>query len=140
MGFDPCNCILKIQESSKTPTPQGGSSFGSAKVYSLTLSCTLESMQHDSWLPFGPQPYNLLSWLRAQSQGCNNFCDFVNYFIPFTSNLYCVCYLWLCILYVSQKNLDIFQLAMDDQVDYIVLTSYITLLINMIENVFSQQI
>jgi len=44
--------------------------------------------------------------------------------------------MWLCILYVSQKNLDILQLGMDDQVDYIVLIYYITLLINMIENVF----
>jgi hypothetical protein len=45
--------------------------------------------------------------------------------------------MWLCILYVSQKKLDIFQLGMDDQVNYIVLACYITLLINMIENVFS---
>jgi hypothetical protein len=64
------------------------------------------------------------------------FCDFVNYSILFMCNFYCLCHMWLCILYVSQKNLDIFQLGMDDQVDYIVLIYYITLLINMIENVF----
>ncbi len=39
------------------------------------------------------------------------FCDFVNYSIPFTCNLYCLCHLWLCILYVSQKNLGHFAIS-----------------------------
>jgi hypothetical protein len=52
MGFDPYNCILKIWESMGTPTPKVGVSLGSVRVYSLTLSCTLESMQHDSRASF----------------------------------------------------------------------------------------
>ncbi len=48
MGFEPYNCILKIRESTETPTPQGGSSLGNVRVYSLRLSCTPENMRHDS--------------------------------------------------------------------------------------------
>jgi hypothetical protein len=28
MGFDPCNCFLKIQESIETPTPKVGAHLG----------------------------------------------------------------------------------------------------------------
>jgi hypothetical protein len=44
MGFDPYNLSLKIPDSNS----QNGSSFGSMKVHSLTLSYTLESMRCDS--------------------------------------------------------------------------------------------
>jgi hypothetical protein len=44
MGSNPYNCALKTQDSNS----QNGSSFGSVKVHSLTLFCTLESMRCDS--------------------------------------------------------------------------------------------
>jgi hypothetical protein len=44
MGFDPCNCSLKIWDSNS----QNGSSFGSVSVHSFTLSYTLRSMKCDS--------------------------------------------------------------------------------------------
>jgi hypothetical protein len=49
MGFDPCNCSLKIQESIETPTPKMGDSLGSMNVHSLTLSYTPKNMRCDSW-------------------------------------------------------------------------------------------
>jgi len=47
LGFDPCNCSLKIWESNGTPNSQSGSSFGSVKVHSFTLAFIPE-------LPFRP--------------------------------------------------------------------------------------
>jgi hypothetical protein len=44
MGFDPCNCFLKIQDSNS----QGGRSLGSVRVHSFTLSYTSGSMRCDS--------------------------------------------------------------------------------------------
>jgi hypothetical protein len=52
MGFDPYNFSLKIQKSIGTPTPQSGSSLGSVRIHSLTLSYTLESMKCDSRASF----------------------------------------------------------------------------------------
>jgi len=49
LGFDPCNPSLKISESIGTPNSQSGSSLGSVRFYSLTLSFIHE-------LPLGPQP------------------------------------------------------------------------------------
>jgi hypothetical protein len=40
MGFDFYNCSLEIWESMGSPIPQGGSSLGSVRVHSLTLSFT----------------------------------------------------------------------------------------------------
>jgi hypothetical protein len=37
MGFDPCNCALKIRESIWDSNSHNGSSLGSVKVHSLTL-------------------------------------------------------------------------------------------------------
>jgi hypothetical protein len=37
MGFDPCNCTLKIRESVWDSNYEHGSSFGSVRVHSLTL-------------------------------------------------------------------------------------------------------
>ncbi len=37
MGFDPCNLVLKIQESIWDSNSHNGSSLGSVKVHSLTL-------------------------------------------------------------------------------------------------------
>jgi len=48
LGFDPCNGSLNIWESTGISTPQNGSSIGSVRAYSLTLSCTPESMWRDS--------------------------------------------------------------------------------------------
>jgi len=44
MGFDPYNCSLKIWDFNS----QNGSSFGSVRVHSLTLSYTPKSMRCDS--------------------------------------------------------------------------------------------
>jgi hypothetical protein len=56
LGFDPCNCSLKIQKSTRTPNSQSGSSIGSVKVHSFTLSFILR-------LPLGSQPCKPLPWL-----------------------------------------------------------------------------
>jgi hypothetical protein len=37
MGFDPCNCPLKVQESIWDSNSQNRSSLGSVRVHSLTL-------------------------------------------------------------------------------------------------------
>ncbi len=37
MGFDPCNCALKIRESIWDSNSHSGSSLGRVKVHSLTL-------------------------------------------------------------------------------------------------------
>ncbi len=60
LGFDPCNCFLKIWKSTGIPNSQGGSSLGSVKVHSLTLSFILG-------LLLGPQPCKPLLWSWAQS-------------------------------------------------------------------------
>jgi len=60
MGFDPCNCSLKIQESIKTPNSQSGNSLRSVRVHSFTLSFTPR-------LPLGPQPCKPLPRSQAQS-------------------------------------------------------------------------
>jgi len=44
MGFDPYNCSLKIWDFNS----QNGSSLGSVKVHSLTLSYTPKNMRCDS--------------------------------------------------------------------------------------------
>jgi hypothetical protein len=41
MGFDPCDCVLKILESIWDSNSQNGSSLGSVKVHSLTLFALL---------------------------------------------------------------------------------------------------
>jgi hypothetical protein len=57
--FNPNNCPLKIWESTGTLNSQSGSSLGSVKVHSLTLSFT-------PGLPLGPQPCKPLLWSQAQ--------------------------------------------------------------------------
>jgi hypothetical protein len=52
MGFDPWNHLLKIRDSIGTLNSQNGSSFGSVRVHSLTLFCTLGSMKCDSRASF----------------------------------------------------------------------------------------
>jgi hypothetical protein len=59
LSFDPSNYPLKIWESTETPNSQSGSSFGSVRVHSLTLSFT-------PGLPLGPQPCKPLPWSQAQ--------------------------------------------------------------------------
>jgi hypothetical protein len=51
MGFNPCNCSLKIWKSIETPIPKVGTLFGSVRVHSLTLSYTFGSMRCDSSWP-----------------------------------------------------------------------------------------
>jgi hypothetical protein len=48
MGFDPYNCSQKIRESNS----QSGSSLGSVRVHSFTLSYTPENMRCHSWAFF----------------------------------------------------------------------------------------
>jgi hypothetical protein len=52
MGFDPCNCSLKIWESIGTPTPKVGAHlgvWGFILSHSPTLFHTPGSMKCDSW-------------------------------------------------------------------------------------------
>ncbi len=75
LGFDPYNCSLKIQESIKTPNSQSGSSLGSVKVHSLTLSFT-------PGLPLGPQPYKPFTLVESPRLGLRQLvwcgCRFIN--------------------------------------------------------------
>jgi hypothetical protein len=59
MGFDPYNCVLKIQESIWYYNSHNGSSFGSVRVHSLTLFCTPRTMRCDFRASF--LAYNLVS-------------------------------------------------------------------------------
>jgi hypothetical protein len=59
LGFDPYNRPLKIQESTKTPNSQSGSSLTSVRVHSLTFSFTPR-------LLLGLQPCKPLPWSRTQ--------------------------------------------------------------------------
>jgi hypothetical protein len=52
LGFDPYNRLLKIWESTGIPISQSGSSLGSVRIYSVTLSFTPRSMRHDSRTSF----------------------------------------------------------------------------------------
>jgi hypothetical protein len=54
LGFDPCNCSLRIWKSNGTPNSQSGSSLRNVRVHSLTFSYTPGSMRCDSWASFGP--------------------------------------------------------------------------------------
>jgi hypothetical protein len=54
--FDLCDYSLKVQESTRTPTPQNGSSLGSASLHPHILS-------HSSWAAPLCKP---LPWSRAQ--------------------------------------------------------------------------
>jgi hypothetical protein len=66
MGFDPCNRALKIWESIWDSNSHNGSSFGSVRVHSLTLTTLPGACDVTPGLPFGPQPCKLLPWSRAQ--------------------------------------------------------------------------
>jgi hypothetical protein len=48
LSFDPYDRLLKIQESTGTPTPKVETPFGSVRVHPLTLSYTPKSMRCDS--------------------------------------------------------------------------------------------
>jgi len=49
LGFDPLQLLFEHLEVHRDSNSQSGSSLGSVRVYPLTLSCTLESMPHDSY-------------------------------------------------------------------------------------------
>jgi hypothetical protein len=63
MGFDPCNCALKIQESIWDFNSHNGSSLGSVRVHSLTLFALLGASdmtpRSPSW-PATSQPLALV--------------------------------------------------------------------------------
>ncbi len=69
MGFDPCNCPLKIRESTKTPTPNMGIHLGVWGVLLLTLFCTLRNMKCDSWAKFWPTPLQALALVVSPKLG-----------------------------------------------------------------------
>jgi hypothetical protein len=52
MGFDPCNRILKIQESIWDSNSHNGSLFGRVKVHSLTLFALLRTCDVTFRSPF----------------------------------------------------------------------------------------
>jgi hypothetical protein len=67
MGFDPCNCALKIWEFIWDSNSYNGSSLVSVRVYSLTLFALPRACEVIPGLPLGLQPCKpLLPWLRAQ--------------------------------------------------------------------------
>jgi hypothetical protein len=58
--FYPCNCPLKIQESTRTPTPKVELPWG-VKVHSLTPG----NMLCDSWLPSWPTTLQTLTLVAS---------------------------------------------------------------------------
>jgi len=63
MGFDPYNCLLKVQDSNS----QSGGSFGNVGVQSFTLSYTPRSMKCDSQASlFARKLCKPLPWSQAQ--------------------------------------------------------------------------
>jgi len=59
MGFDPCNCSLKIWESFRTPTPQVGIALG---MWGFILSHSPALLG----FPLGLQPCKPLPWSQTQ--------------------------------------------------------------------------
>jgi hypothetical protein len=68
LSFDPCNRPLKIQESTKTPTPKV-EPLGGVRVHSLTPSHTPGSMLCDSWLPSWPVTLQTLALVASPRLG-----------------------------------------------------------------------
>jgi hypothetical protein len=67
MSFNPCNHVLKIQESIWDSNSQYGSSVGSVKVHSLTLFALLKACEVTPRCPSWPatlQPLALVASLR----------------------------------------------------------------------------
>jgi hypothetical protein len=68
MGFDPCNCFLKIWEFTGSPPPKMGVHLG-MWVFILSYSPTFShSQDHEMWVPgfsFGPHPCKPLPWSQA---------------------------------------------------------------------------
>jgi hypothetical protein len=69
MGFDSCNCSMKIQESTETPIPKMGAHLG-VGMFILSHSSTLSTFrEHEMW-PLGftldSHLRNALLWLWAQ--------------------------------------------------------------------------
>jgi hypothetical protein len=73
MGFDPCNCALKIQESIWDSNSQHGSSLGNVKVHSRTLFTLLGACDvifgSPSW-PATLQPLTLVVSPRLGLRHC----------------------------------------------------------------------
>ncbi len=65
MGFDPCNCSLKIRESTRTPTPKMGTHLG-MWVFILTLS-------HIPGLPSWLAPLQALALVASRKLGLRHF-------------------------------------------------------------------
>jgi hypothetical protein len=54
MGFDPCNCALKIRESFWDSNSQHGSSLGNVRVHALTLFALPTTCEVTIGSPFWP--------------------------------------------------------------------------------------
>jgi len=68
LSFDPCNCPLKIWDSTGTPTPKVELPWG-VKVHSVTPSHTPESMLCDSRLPSWPATLQTLASVTSPRLG-----------------------------------------------------------------------
>ncbi len=89
MGFDPCNCFLKIQESTGTPTPKMGVHLG-VWVYILTLSHTTKFF---SW----PALLQTLALVTSPRLGLQQCMGVNNEHV--LSNLACIIIMTLWIVY-----------------------------------------
>jgi hypothetical protein len=66
MGFDLCNCALKIWESIWDSNSHDGSSLGSVRVHSLTLFSLPGACDVTPRLLLAPQAYKPLPLSQAQ--------------------------------------------------------------------------
>jgi hypothetical protein len=68
LSFDSCNYLLKIRESTRTPTPKVELPWG-VSVHSLTPSHILGSMLCDYWLLFWPATLQTLALVTSPRLG-----------------------------------------------------------------------
>jgi len=78
MGFDPYNHSLKIQKSIGIPTPQSGSSLGSVRVHSLTLSCTPRSIRCASRASLLSRTFAIPSFGHEPKARVTTICMWIN--------------------------------------------------------------
>jgi hypothetical protein len=69
MGFDPCNCSLKIRESIEIPTPKVGAHLGVWRFIPSQFPTLPHFQEHEMLFLrfiFGPHFRKPLPWSRAQ--------------------------------------------------------------------------
>jgi hypothetical protein len=121
MGFDPCNCSLKIWESIGTPTPKVGTHlgvWGFIPSLSLTLSRAWNVTPGIHTWPASSQAFILVASLRLRLWHQWWWCDYViikEWTVIVIEPIHCKKYLYSCLFIFLYGNyiiehLDIFNI------------------------------